>query len=1071
MRPPRPREVRRAALVALVGSIATSTLLIADAAPQVALAAAIATAAYAGPRLPPSTRKPARGWIVANLAGAITAGAAVRAFALGEAPFWIDPVEATNGWIGLELVARFSAEGYRALLGAWDAGNATAFPYVLGIAQFVGGHSLEALRFPGAVIGTLTIPALYVAGREVAGARGGLVAAWLCALLPTHVELSRTADRAVLLPLVVALTLAAAYRALAHPDTRRGLVHAALAGAAAGFGYHAGALARTLLPAAALGLALARWREGRARRGVAEAALCLACGVAIAWPVLVEAARDPAVWLAARATDTMEDSGAIGAVRAALLDAPRQLVRGLPWPSASAALVAFALVGTVALARLPRTGWLPILVVVAALVLHAALARPYDSAPRRWAGAMVPALIACGLAVERTLMVAAVVRAGGLAGAVGLLAWLAASAPEAWRSMQAPEGGPSCAALQLAFAECAASSRSRAVWLHPEIADIDHPVARWYLSRPGIARLATTWPLPDGAAGALVAYREDRWLELRRLRVAKPTPHPLVRPDGERVGELWFSEIPVDRLRSLRLGEDALARGMTRLPGGAPGSSAAGARGWLLVDRPGTYRFAVPPGAELDVGRVAGDGPRVLAGGLVAFRYRPGHEVGTIRWMPPGAPDWAPLPMGRLWTNAVRVLGRAPFVKPATLGLVPGRCERVVAADAPEGHAATALALVPEGALVASHGPTPLGLARVDGTVAPFPLRGADGGPFGLPVDTGGHEPRTLAVAATARSIYMLDSRRAELYAFESDGNWRARVAHGLARPEGLAVLVAGDGGERLVVADRATRAIYAIDPATGAHEVLFADADTAAVAVVDATVAWLDLARTELVIAAHGIFQRAKLVRVDARMRLSGSATGFLVTDPTLRTVLLFDPNGRLLAPANDVHPCARLIDRLGEAPIAAALEEPSGRFAVLGATRLAWAQLEPDPDRGLGMTLEAKDARGALNLEPDGLGQLVATDAGRPGAWCTWQFEATRAGAHEVWLRCASTKARPVSVSVDGVRCGTGAQATGGATCYDERWLRLGDVELALGPHELRLEAEGAFPTLSRVRLVLRR
>ena len=96
------------------------------------------------------------------------------------------------------------------------------------------GLGYPALRTLGALLGTATIPVLYLLGRQLFDNEVGLVAAGFLAFSRWHIILSRTGLRFILMPLFSLLLLAALDRAL---KSRRPL-HWAAVGLVLGWGFH-----------------------------------------------------------------------------------------------------------------------------------------------------------------------------------------------------------------------------------------------------------------------------------------------------------------------------------------------------------------------------------------------------------------------------------------------------------------------------------------------------------------------------------------------------------------------------------------------------------------------------------------------------------------------------------------------------------------------------------------------------------------------------------------------------------------------------------------------------------------
>ncbi|MBN1201359.1 MAG: glycosyltransferase family 39 protein [Anaerolineae bacterium] len=140
------------------------------------------------------------------------------------------------------------------------------------------GQTIAAARLASAILGALTVPAVYLMGRRLFDRRVGLVAAIFMAAYPLHVQFSRTGINQVGDPLFTALTFAFLTRALRDNDH----MEAALAGLALGLSQYFYSAARIVpfLMLVYVGLyALRDWRVLRRRAGVL---LVMAC---VAWVV------------------------------------------------------------------------------------------------------------------------------------------------------------------------------------------------------------------------------------------------------------------------------------------------------------------------------------------------------------------------------------------------------------------------------------------------------------------------------------------------------------------------------------------------------------------------------------------------------------------------------------------------------------------------------------------------------------------------------------------------------------------------------------------------------------------
>ena len=120
--------------------------------------------------------------------------------------------------------------------------------YLQTISIALFGRTPFALRVVSAVLGTLTVPALYLLVRQLAGRSAGLFAAAVLAVTYWHVHVSRLGYRAIALPLVECL----AWWALWHGVTKRDWRWLALGGGCVGLSLYTYSTARAFPLAVAL---------------------------------------------------------------------------------------------------------------------------------------------------------------------------------------------------------------------------------------------------------------------------------------------------------------------------------------------------------------------------------------------------------------------------------------------------------------------------------------------------------------------------------------------------------------------------------------------------------------------------------------------------------------------------------------------------------------------------------------------------------------------------------------------------------------------------------------------------
>lgn len=185
---------------------------------------------------------------------------------------WLD----TSPYIQAGDEAAFAIQGVRIVekydwhvnpfeYGAWH--HPLVYHTLIAAAVKAFGQAVFAARLPSAVLGALTVPAVYLMGRRLFDRHVGLVAALFMVAYPLHVHFSRTGINQVGDPLFAALTVAFLTRALRDGNT----MEAALAGLSLGLSQYFYSAARMvpLLVMVYVGLyALVDWRAIRRRAGI-----------------------------------------------------------------------------------------------------------------------------------------------------------------------------------------------------------------------------------------------------------------------------------------------------------------------------------------------------------------------------------------------------------------------------------------------------------------------------------------------------------------------------------------------------------------------------------------------------------------------------------------------------------------------------------------------------------------------------------------------------------------------------------------------------------------------------------
>ena len=208
-----------------------------------------------------------RGWLVPVALLLITALAAFfRFWHLDRIPpgfHYDEAYEALEAWRVL------TQRGYHPIFFPGNFGVEPMFIYLTGLAFRLFGETPTVMRGVAALIGTLTVPALYALGRELTrsdklmSAAMPLFAAFALAVMRWHVFFSRVGIEPILVPFLLTLMLWAFWRAV----RTNGLAAWIAFGFTAGLGpytYPAGRLLPVI--ALALGVGTLAWRIGETRR-------------------------------------------------------------------------------------------------------------------------------------------------------------------------------------------------------------------------------------------------------------------------------------------------------------------------------------------------------------------------------------------------------------------------------------------------------------------------------------------------------------------------------------------------------------------------------------------------------------------------------------------------------------------------------------------------------------------------------------------------------------------------------------------------------------------------------------
>jgi 4-amino-4-deoxy-L-arabinose transferase-like glycosyltransferase len=243
-----------------------------------------------------------------HLAAATTVGLVLRCWQLAQVPPGLNQDEAVYGYdaYSISMTGRdhlghpFPFAGLETF-GDWSSPLLT-FLSVPVVALF--GLHVEALRGLTAVIGVAGVPLVYLLATRLTGRRiAGLSAAWVLAVLPWSVHLSRWAIIPSIVPTMVAATILVAVWAL---ETRnaRGLVLASILAGFTAVSYHA---MKVYVPLLILLAAAVYWRELWRLRWEPLVYAGLVFGV-LAGPSLYLTLRDPGGGARLAQTSVLNDS-------------------------------------------------------------------------------------------------------------------------------------------------------------------------------------------------------------------------------------------------------------------------------------------------------------------------------------------------------------------------------------------------------------------------------------------------------------------------------------------------------------------------------------------------------------------------------------------------------------------------------------------------------------------------------------------------------------------------------------------------------------------------------------------
>ncbi len=253
----------------------------------------------------PSAPAPSRRMAIMILLVILAAAAALRMVNLSQSPPGMSQDEGQNIWdawsmlkTGMDQVGDRWPIFYSKCFGG---NRSTLQLYYLIPFQAVGGLSVEVARFSSAFSGVLAVLLVYLVGARLFSHGAGLLAAAIMAFNPWHIQQSRWAHEATLVPTLVLLPIAillwAGFPLDDSQDRKPRPLLAGLAGLAAGVACYGYPVVRLFLPLMLLATAVVLWRplvatlktpRGRAAVGAFALAMAVTFG-----PLVYKHMTDP----------------------------------------------------------------------------------------------------------------------------------------------------------------------------------------------------------------------------------------------------------------------------------------------------------------------------------------------------------------------------------------------------------------------------------------------------------------------------------------------------------------------------------------------------------------------------------------------------------------------------------------------------------------------------------------------------------------------------------------------------------------------------------------------------------
>ncbi len=151
-----------------------------------------------------------RRWVIGLLALILVVAVAARFYALDTYPNGCQSDECNNGLDALKWLSGLPYRPYAET----NEGQATLFTYIIALFIKLFGQSVTTMRAVSALIGSLTVLAVYFLARELYGQRLALLTAALLAADRWHLTFSRIVYELILMPLVLSLQMLFLVKAL-----------------------------------------------------------------------------------------------------------------------------------------------------------------------------------------------------------------------------------------------------------------------------------------------------------------------------------------------------------------------------------------------------------------------------------------------------------------------------------------------------------------------------------------------------------------------------------------------------------------------------------------------------------------------------------------------------------------------------------------------------------------------------------------------------------------------------------------------------------------------------------------